>query len=72
MDEGESSVLLRAFQLVMVWTRPAEADKDSSGGGGRSERDADRRKASRSAQLSFEDMKADEGIAVVLITHKKT
>ena len=63
-------MLLRAFQLVMAWTRPVEADKDSGGGGGGSGRDADRREASRLAQLSFEDMKADEAIAVALITPK--
>ena len=38
VDEGGSSVLLRAFQLVMAWIRPAEADKDSGGGGGGSGR----------------------------------
>ena len=63
-------MLLRAFQLVMAWTGPAEADKDSGEGGGGRGRDADRREASRSAQLSFEDMKADEAIAVALITPK--
>ena len=42
----------------------------SGGGWGGSERDADRREASRLAQLSFEEMKADEAIAVALITPK--
>ena len=70
VDEAGSSVLLRTFKLVMAWTRPAEVDKDSGGDGGGSGRDADRREASRPAQLSFEDMKADEAIAVALITSK--
>ena len=39
-------MLLRVFQLVMAWIRPAEVDKNSSGGEGGSGRDAERREAS--------------------------